>query len=379
MVRVLVSAASPTMELLSQTLQVLPFVEIVTATGSIREAVDMAVLETLDAMIIDESLLSDSWGLQDRLARAVCPVILIIAAPDAESTRRALAIHAIDAITQDAIASLLPPLLRSFDKSTEQGTLPHRVIGVYSPKGGVGKTTLAVNLAWSLARFSERTTALVDLDLQFGDIGPMVHDSPDITIRDLVEDSKGRVEEDKLSRALIAVDGLPLDLLLAPFNPQYADLVESHHIKEILMQLKSSHVYTLCDLPAALTDQNLSAMDQLDVLMVVATPEMITLRNVARSLKVLQTLYPDPNKIRMVINRSGTGVPPERIQELIPLKVSYWTPSGGVSPVRSANTGKPLVVLDPANALSISIENIAKMLLEEFEGASRRTVRKDVL
>ena len=379
MVRVLVSAGSPVMEFLNQTLKALPFVEIVAATGSIREAVDMAALEALDAMIIDESLLSDSWGLQDRLAREVFPVILIITAPHAESTRRALAIHAIDVMTQDTIASLLPPLLQSFDKSSENSTLTHRSIGVYSPKGGVGKTTLAVNLAWSLARLSERTTALVDLDLQFGDIGPMVYDSPDITMRELVEGSKGRVEEDKLSRALIAVDGVSLDLLLAPLNPQYADLVESHHIREILTQLKSSHVYTLCDLPAALTDQNLSAMDQLDILMVVATPEVITLRNVARSLKVLQTLYPDPTKIRMVINRSGTGIPQARIEEIIPLKVSYWTPSGGVSPVRSANTGKPLVVLEPANALAISIENIAKMLLEEFEGSSRRTVRKDPL
>ncbi|HBQ96424.1 MAG TPA: hypothetical protein DD856_16625 [Sulfobacillus sp.] len=219
----------------------------------------------------------------------------------------------------------------------------------------------------------------MDLDLQFGDIGPMVHDGPEITIRELVEGSPKRVEEDKLARALIAVDGLPLDLLLAPLNPQYADLVESHHIKEILSQLKSSHVYTVCDLSAALSDQNLSAMDMADVLMVVATPEIITLRNVARSLKVLQTLYPDPRKLRMVVNRSGTGVPAEKIKEIMPVAVSYWMPSGGVAPVRSANTGKPLVVVDPGNALAISVENIAKMLVEEFEGSSRKTVRKDVL
>lgn len=379
MVRVLVSAGSPAMESLNQTLRTLPFVEIVAATGSIRDAVDMASLDVLDAMIIDESLLSDSWGLQDRLAREPFPLILIVEMPNAEATRRALAIHAIDAITHDTIGTLLPPLLKSFDKSSEAGTVIHHIIGVYSAKGGVGKTTLAVNLAWSLARVSERPTCLVDLDLQFGDIGPMVHDGPEITIRELVEGSPKRVEEDKLARALIAVDGLPLDLLLAPLNPQYADLVESHHIKEILSQLKSSHVYTVCDLSAALSDQNLSAMDMADVLMVVATPEIITLRNVARSLKVLQTLYPDPRKLRMVVNRSGTGVPAEKIKEIMPVAVSYWMPSGGVAPVRSANTGKPLVVVDPGNALAISVENIAKMLVEEFEGSSRKTVRKDVL
>ncbi|SMC05119.1 pilus assembly protein CpaE [Sulfobacillus thermosulfidooxidans DSM 9293] len=379
MVSVLVAAISPVMESIDFMLRQLSFVNIAGSTESIREAVDIASVEPVDAMIVDESLLSDSWGLQDRLAREPFPLILIIHTPSVESTRRALAIHAADVITQEAIPSLLPPLLKSLNKSEEHPMSLHRIIGVYSAKGGVGKTTLAVNLAWSLALLSERPTALVDLDLQFGDIGPMVHDSPDVTIRELVEGSPKEVEEDKLSRSLIAVDGLPLNLLLAPLHPQYADLVESHHVKDILQHLKATHVFTVCDLSAALSDQNLSAMDLVDVLMMVATPEMITLRNVARSLKVLQTLYPEQGRIRVVINRAGTGMTSDQISQVLPIPVSYWMPSGGVTPVRSANTGKPLVVVDPSNPLAISIENIAKTLLEEFEGASRRTVRKDVL
>lgn len=378
MVSVLVAAVSPIMESIDQILRQLPFVSIAGSTDSIREAVDIASVEPLNALIIDESLLSDSWGLQERLGQLSCPLILVINRPSAESTRRALAIHAVDVMTREALISLLPTLLKSLDKNEENVTSLHRIIGVYSAKGGVGKTTLAVNLAWSLARLSERPTALVDLDLQFGDIGPMVHDRPDVTIRELVEGSPKQVEEDKLSRSLIAVDGLPLNLLLAPLHPQYADLVESHHVKDILTQLRASHAFTICDLSAALSDQNLSAMDLADVLVMVATPEMITLRNVARSLKVLQTLYPEPGKIRVAINRAGTGINPEDIRQLLPIPVSYWMPSGGVTPVRSANTGKPLVVVDPSNPLAISIENIAKSFLEEFEGASRRTVRKDL-
>ncbi|WP_028963194.1 AAA family ATPase [Sulfobacillus thermosulfidooxidans] len=378
MVSVLVAAVSPIMESIDQILRQLPFVSIAGSTDSIREAVDIASVEPLNALIVDESLLSDSWGLQERLGQLSCPLILVINKPSAESTRRALAIHAVDVMTREALISLLPTLLKSLDKNEENVTSLHRIIGVYSAKGGVGKTTLAVNLAWSLARLSERPTALVDLDLQFGDIGPMVHDRPDVTIRELVEGSPKRVEEDKLSRSLIAVDGLPLNLLLAPLHPQYADIVESHHVKDILTQLRASHAFTICDLSAALSDQNLSAMDLADVLVMVATPEMITLRNVARSLKVLQTLYPEPGKIRVAINRAGTGINPEDIRQLLPIPVSYWMPSGGVTPVRSANTGKPLVVVDPSNALAISIENIAKSFLEEFEGASRRTVRKDL-
>ncbi|PSR26492.1 MAG: hypothetical protein C7B47_10680 [Sulfobacillus thermosulfidooxidans] len=378
MVSVLVAAVSPIMESIDQILRQLPFVSIAGSTDSIREAVDIASVEPLNALIIDESLLSDSWGLQERLGQLSCPLILVINRPSAESTRRALAIHAVDVMTREALISLLPTLLKSLDKNEENVTSLHRIIGVYSAKGGVGKTTLAVNLAWSLARLSERPTALVDLDLQFGDIGPMVHDRPDVTIRELVEGSPKQVEEDKLSRSLIAVDGLPLNLLLAPLHPQYADLVESHHVKDILTQLRASHAFTICDLSAALSDQNLSAMDLADVLVMVATPDMITLRNVARSLKVLQTLYPEPGKIRVAINRAGTGINPEDIRQLLPIPVSYWMPSGGVTPVRSANTGKPLVVVDPSNPLAISIENIAKSFLEEFEGASRRTVRKDL-
>lgn len=378
MVRVLVAATSLMTEFIDATLKSLSFVNIVGASDNIRQVVDQAAVERVDAMIIDEGLLSDSWGLQDRLAHQPFPLFLIINAPSAESTRRALNVRATDMITRDAIGTMLPSLLKALDKPSEDTPALHRVIAIYSAKGGVGKTTLAVNLAWSLARLSARPTVLVDLDLQFGDVGPMVHDKPDITIRELIEGSPKRVEQDKLLRALIAVNGLPLDLLLAPLHPQYADLVEAHHIKEILGHLRTTHTFTICDLSAALSDQNLSAMDLADVLIMVATPEMITLRNVARSLKVLQTLYPDTAKLRVAINRSGTGMGTEDINQLLPVPVSYALPSGGVAPVRSANTGKPLIVVDTSNPLAIAIENIAKSLLEEFEGASRRTVRKDV-
>lgn len=379
MVRVLVAASSPAIELLRHTLGSLPFVSVIQLAQGAREVVDIVMVESLDVAIIDETLLMDSWGLYDRLGQLPVPIILVIAKPGVESTRRALAIHAIDAITQDSISDVLPALLTSFNKSPGDTEFFHRTIGIYSAKGGVGKTTLAVNLAWSLARLGQRPTALVDLDLQFGDVGPMVHDRPDVTIRELVEGSPLGILEDKLSRSLIAVDSLPLNLLLAPFDPQYADLVESRHIKEILTQLRSSHVFTICDLAAALSDQNLAAIDLMDIVVLVATPEVITLRNVARSLAVLQTLYPDPGKLRIAVNRAGTGVDAEQIGEILSVPVSYWMPSGGVAPVRSANAGKPLVAVDPANPLAISIENVAKMLLEEFEGASRRTTRKDVL
>ncbi len=379
MTNVLIAAISPVMEMIQRTVQKMPSVHIAATTDSVREAIDYCSVESLDAIIVDETLLIDSWGLSDRLSRAACPIVLVIESPSAESTRRALAMHAADVMTLEALPTLLPPVLNSFDsKDADQETV-HRIIGVYSAKGGVGKTTLAVNLAWLLAKLSGKTTALVDLDLQFGDVGPMVHDHPDVTIQELVEGSPQTIEEDKLARSLIAVDNLPLDLLLAPIHPQYADAVESHHVKDIVKHLKSSHVYTVCDLSSGLIDQNLSAMDMADVIVMVATPEMITLRTVLRSLKVLGTLYPQEGKIRVALNRAGSGISKEEIQAFLGLPVTYWMSSGGVAPVRSANSGKPLVVVDPGNALAVSIENIAKGLLAEFEGASRKTARKESL
>ncbi|AUW94786.1 P-loop NTPase [Sulfobacillus sp. hq2] len=377
MTKVLIAAISPVMDAIERTVATVSQAQVVGTTDSVREAIDYCSQERLDAIIVDETLLIDSWGLTDRLSRADCPVILVIEKASAESARRALAMHAADVMTTDALPTLLPALLQRLHPQDTNQEIVHRIIGVYSAKGGVGKTTLAVNLAWNLAKLSGKSTALVDLDLQFGDVGPMVHDHPDVTIQELVEGSPKTIEPDKLARSLIGVDRLPLDLLLAPINPQYADAVESHHVRDIVTHLKASHVYTVCDLSSGLTEQNLSAMDMADVILLLATPEMITLRTVQRSLKVLGTLYPADGKIRLALNRADSGVSKEQIQEFLGLPVTYWMPSGGVTPVRSANSGKPLVVVDPGNVLAQAIENVAKALIEEFEGQSRKTARKE--
>jgi pilus assembly protein CpaE len=377
MVNVLIAAISPVMEMVERAVKNIPSVTVTGSTDSIREAVDYCEVEPVEAVIVDETLLIGRWGINDRLSRVSCPLILVIDQPSAESTRRALAIRATDVVNADALGASLPALMRRFDRTGTDQQLKHRLIAVYSAKGGVGKSTLAVNLAWSLAHLSQHKTALVDLDLQFGDIGPMVHDRPEVTIQDLVDGSPTQVSADKLVRSLIAVETLPLDLLLAPLHPQYADAVQPHHIKDILSHLHKSHIYTICDLSSGLSEQNLTVMDMADVIIMVATPELITLRTVARSYKFLVALYPGEDKIRLVLNRAGSGMATNQIEDIVGLPISYFLPSGGVAPVRAANSGRPLTVVDPGNNLSHAIENIAKDFLEEYEGNSRRTARND--
>lgn len=176
-----------------------------------------------------------------------------------------------------------------------------RAIAVFGSKGGVGKSTIAFNLAASLARSGLRT-ALVDGSLQYGDIRRLLRvPSEQPSICDLPTDC---VRGSDLAETLLSESGV--DVLLAPPRPEMAELITARDLEAVLDLLRRSYQAIVIDTPAALVESNLALLDTADVILQVVTPEVGALDATRTATETFAALGYASSKIRLVVNRAGT-------------------------------------------------------------------------
>jgi pilus assembly protein CpaE len=176
-----------------------------------------------------------------------------------------------------------------------------RAIAVFGSKGGVGKSTIAFNLAASLAASGLRT-ALVDGSLQYGDIRRLLRMPPDQpSICDLPTDC---VRGSDLAENLVTESGV--DVLLAPPRPEMAELITRRDLEAILDLLRRSYQAIVIDTPAALVESTLALLDSADVILQVVTPEVGALDATRTASDTFDALGYAATKIRLVVNRAGT-------------------------------------------------------------------------
>ncbi len=348
------------------------------SSTDLRQALDECATENPGVLLIDDELLAQNVGLFEQIASLPYPIVVLASPTDAGAARRALAIKAKDFISLDSWQQDLAAILSRVATPLE-GEVHHdgRVIVVFSSKGGVGKTTLSVNLAIALAKASRQPVAIVDLDIQFGDVAPMVGDAPLVTLYDLVKGTT-HIEADMVKRALKRVAN-NVYILAAPNNPEEADDIRADHIVQILQLLRETHAYVVVDTAPGYTDINVAAFDFSDTILTVCTPDVVTLRTVGQALQVFYDgFHYAKDKVRIVLNRSGskTGVETTDIAQVLQSAVSYQLPSDGAYPVRAANEGQPLMLQFPESALARAIQNIANDIVQETEGRQRTVVKK---
>jgi pilus assembly protein CpaE len=236
----------------------------------------------------------------------------------------------------------------------------HRVIAVFSPKGGSGRTTIATNLAVSLHKETGARVCLVDANLQFGDVGVLLNLNPkNRSIIDAVD--SGEPDGDIVESVLVH-HSTGIRVLLGPPAPEAADLVSATNLRKILDELKARHDYVVVDLPSGLTDHSLGVMDFADDILVIAALEITTIKNVRLFLEIADQLEYDRSKIRLVINRSDTaqGIRIGDVEASIQRPIDGTIVSDGRLAVLAVNRGVPFVVSHPEAALSRDIAKLAR-------------------
>ncbi len=243
-----------------------------------------------------------------------------------------------------------------------------KVIALFSPKGGVGRTTIAVNLALAAAQLSSQKIALVDGDLTFGDVGVMLNLPPTRTISDLVPYTNQLDEE--LLNTILATHPSGLQVLLAPPKPELADLITPEHMSLILARLRELFDYVIVDTMVTLNDVTLAILDTADKVLVVTTPEIPAIKNVRAFLDTAEAIGYPADKIELVLNRADAspGLNISEIEATLGRRFSGQVGSGGLSVVEAANRGTPVVLSEPGSVVAQGIYTLVKTLIPEATG-----------
>jgi pilus assembly protein CpaE len=239
-----------------------------------------------------------------------------------------------------------------------------RILTVFSPKGGTGKTTTATSLAASFAKDQQKRTLLLDLDLQFGDTAIMLGVEPDRTIHDLVL-APGALDTEKLA-GYTTRHACGLDVLPAPLRPEDAELVTEAKITRLLEVARESYDVIVVDTSPFFHGPMLATLDRTDDLLLLCAPDVPTLKNVALSLHTLDQLSFPASKIKCVLNRadSKAGMKRSEVEEALGVKIDFEVPSDR-SVADAANRGVPAILADGGSDFSRAVRAMSKGLLHQ--------------
>lgn len=248
---------------------------------------------------------------------------------------------------------------KAFDLTSDIG--PSRIVSVFAPKGGVGKTTIALNLAVAMA-MREQRTVLVDGSLQFGDLRALLKvptDAP--SILDLPTD---RIAESDLADVLWR-DPSGIDILLAPPRIEMAEMVTSRDVEKILSLLRRVYQAVIIDMSSVINEVNLSFMDASDTVLEIVTYDSTTIHNTISMADTFRSIGYPAAKVRYLVNRadSAGGIEPDDLHRALGRVPEHRVVSAGALVVRSNNEGVPFVLADPGAQVSKDLTRIAEELL----------------
>jgi pilus assembly protein CpaE len=262
-----------------------------------------------------------------------------------------------DALIQAHNADALRVAGASHDPAAPTGS----VIAVFGVKGGVGKTTLATNLAVALAQESSASVALVDLDVPFGDVALMLDLHPEQDILDALND--GVIDDLERLQNLLVRTPHGVHVLSSPLAPDDAGAVDSHKVGQLLSRLAALHQFVVVDTPVGLTELTAAALDISELALLVTTPEIAALRRTHACLRLLQGMEFSSNKLQVVLNRiqSKTKVNTSEAVEALQHPVT-WHVANDYAAMQSSALGRPVVETKPKSRLSKDINLIARQL-----------------
>lgn len=236
-----------------------------------------------------------------------------------------------------------------------------KVITVWSPKGGVGKTTMSVNLGLALTEGGARKVCLVDLDLAFGDVAITMQLFPTHSIEHAIG-SENSLDADLLN-GLLTRHHDSMMILAAPSHPDVRDRVSPTLVSQVIRTLKETFDYVVIDTAPAFDEQTLTALDETDEIVIVATLDVPTLKNVKVALETLDMLNIAPDHRHLLLNRADdeVGISPDRVEGILGMRPAAQVATS-IEVAASTNAGNPIVAKNPYHPSSTAILALASQL-----------------
>jgi len=248
-----------------------------------------------------------------------------------------------------------------------EGSRPLRTLTVFSPRGGAGCSTLAVNLALAIYEETNQRVLLLEGKQFFGHIDVMLNIRTQNTLADLIPHA-GHLD-DSLIRDVVIGHGSGIHVLLGPNNLQVAQGIHPDDLYGVFIGLQRAYDLILIDAGSTLTEHAVTFMDAADRILLVTTPEMAALRDVRRFMHIGQSLAYDLEKLLIVLNRENLpgSISTKDIETTLRRRVFARIPEDSPNMMRSLNRGIPLIMKYPRSAASRAIKQLAITLGEMKE------------
>jgi pilus assembly protein CpaE len=356
-------------------------VEVVGAASGGPEAVQMAATLRPDVVLMDINMPGmDGITATEKLAAEVptAAVIMMSVQGEADYLRRSMLAGAreflVKPFSSDELTasirqvwarekekqSRFAPIIAAAEARPPGSDEPAMVAAVFSPKGGVGRTTISVNVAVAAAQ-SGKKVCLVDASFQFGDVGVLLNLNPrNKSIADLASELQAGESYDSLEGFLVTHSS-GVKVLLAPPTPEQAELVNPAAIKRVLEMLRNEFELIIVDCPSSFNEPTLAVLDEADMILTLLTLEITSVKNMRLFLEVCEQLGYGPEKIRLVLNRADStlGIRVADVEHSIGRKVDHTIVSDGRSVVYALNRGVPFFVSNREAQVSQDIQRLA--------------------
>lgn len=253
----------------------------------------------------------------------------------------------------------------------QRSNLEGKIFTVFSTKGGVGKTFVSTNLAVSLAKETGKRVALFDLDLDYGGVSIALNILAKYSMANVINEIRN-IDEDLMESYLLTHES-GVKVLASNPEPSFNEYVNSDHIEIILRTLQSSFDYVVVDMPGRFMETVNPAFSMANMVLLVTTPEVLTLKNIKSSLVIFKELNYPINKLRIVLNKaSKTGISRKDVETTLGYEVFSELREDFKGARKSQNEGAPYVSLYPRAATTNSFSRLVSSLTNSSDKAKKR-------
>lgn len=371
--------------------------EIVGTASSGDEAIELSKQAKPHVVLMDINMPGvDGIAASEAITRAVpyAQIVMMSVQSEADYLRRSMLAGARDFLTKPfGMDELISTVRRVYEvhakpaaaMPTMQVAVPEattyhpgrlgKVVLVYSPKGGVGCTTLAINLATMMCQLEpEARVALLDASLQFGDVGVLLNLRATRSIVDLA-DNLGDLDEELLESTLLTDDRSGLRVLLAPPKPEMAEFVTAEAMRQVIELMQRAYDYVIIDLGKRLQDLELSLFDLADRVILLIAPSLPAIKDARHFFEVMEALEYGEERTLLVLNKAdaSAGITTRAIENHLRHPIFAEIPRENRIVLHSVNHGIPYVLipnLDRRHALVQQTKAFAERLLEALAEAA---------
>lgn len=335
----------------------------------LQSALKSAEGETI--VLLGEVAVNDTYTVCQEITYHYPQVAVVLMVPDESiDLKKAMYSGAVDAVSiysdQECIKAIEKAKEIANLKSQrlpQEETIEGKVITVCSTKGGVGKTTISVNLAVACMKKNLKV-AVIDLDLQFGDVSLLFDQKPKKTIYEWMKE--GYEAGATSLEGYLTKDETGIEILASPHLPEYSELVTGEHIYTIIQEMKKTFDVIIIDTPPAFVETSLVALENSDEILLITSLDLPSLKNGKLALDTLGILGLK-DRIKVILNRDteSAELTTEMIEKVLGLPIKQRIPSDYKLVISSINKGDPFVSMSHRSPVAKSVLALADELIEK--------------